>query len=161
LAGETGTPMKVCAALRYFRLFGQLQYQKAGANLYQYPMELPKCQHFHQLWKYFFQMWWSDFHQQVQYKIGRFTQSKQQNFILEKMQELCKILNELSEIQILFPKNVPTEIELLADFVEIDKTNEDEPFQVSDILFYKRRLKAFREKSNFLKEPKTFADFIA
>ena len=102
-----------------------------------------------------------DFHQQVQYKIGRFTQSKQQNFILEKMQELRKILNELSEIQILFPKKGPTEIDILADFVEIDKTNEDEPFQVSDILFYKRRLRAFREKSNFLKEPKTFADFIA
>lgn len=102
-----------------------------------------------------------DFHQQVQMKIGRFTQNEQQNLILEKMEKLCDILNELNELNILHPHKGPTEFEVIGDYIDIDRTNAEAPFQVSDILFYKRRLRAFREKSNFLREPKTFEDFIS
>ena len=101
-----------------------------------------------------------DFHQQVHLKIGKFTQNKSQNFILQKMQELCKILNDFAEMGILHPHKGPTEIDVIADFVEIEKTKDDEPFQVSDILFYKRRLRAFREKTDFQKQPQTFEEFI-
>lgn len=102
-----------------------------------------------------------DFYQQVKLKIGRFTQNEQQNLILGKMEKLCDVLNELNELNILHPHKGPTEISIIGDFIDIDRTNAEAPFQVSDILFYKHRLRAFREKPNFLREPQTFEDFIA
>lgn len=102
-----------------------------------------------------------DFHQQVQMKIGRFTQNEQQNLILKKMEKLCEVLNELNELHILHPHKGPTEIENISNYIDIDRTNIDAPFQVSDILFYKHRMGAFREKPSSIKTPLTFEDFIA
>ncbi len=102
-----------------------------------------------------------DFHQQVQHKIGKFTQNEQQNFILDKMHKLCEILNFFAEIGILFPHKGITEIDILSDFIEVERSNEESPFQVSDILFYKRRMRAFKEKNFFTSNRLTFEDFVA
>jgi hypothetical protein len=102
-----------------------------------------------------------DFHEKLQQKIGRFTDNEKQNFILEKIKNLCGVLNSLNELGILNAEKGPTELTFISDWIEIDFQSPDGPFVVTDILFWKRRLRQFRDKPVSFQPGKTFDDFIA
>ena len=74
-----------------------------------------------------------------------FTQTPEQNKILDIINRLCGVLNELEELNILRSKNGPVEIEQLANYVKIGKNSS--PFVVNPHLFRQHRLNKF--KTNF------------
>ncbi len=102
-----------------------------------------------------------DFYEQMNQKVGRWTQSPEQNFILENVQKICEGLNSLSGLNIIRPQHGVTELNYLADFVEIDMKNAPDFFIPNDILFYQHRLNKYRPKPNFNNNNKSFEYFVS
>ena len=74
-----------------------------------------------------------------------FTQTEEQNKILDVFNRLCGVLNELEELNVLRSKNGPAEIEQLSNYIKIGKFSS--PFVVNPHLFRQHRLSKF--KTNF------------
>lgn len=102
-----------------------------------------------------------DFYQEVDKACSRFTENEDQNLILGMVTKLCDALNDMDALDIIRSANGPLELNHLSDFVEIDQKAESGPFIPSDVIFYKHRLRRFREKPILAKQKKTFEDFIA
>ena len=73
-----------------------------------------------------------------------FTQTQEQNNILDVFTRLCNVLNELVELNILRPNNGQTEIELLSIYIKTGKNSS--PFVVTPKLFSQHRLSKYKTK---------------
>ena len=87
----------------------------------------------------------ADFCEQQEKRFSRYTQTPEQNAILEKFNTLCEILNELNDMNVLRAQHGPDEIRMLSDFIDISKSS-IRPFVVDPVLFYKHRLTKYRIK---------------
>jgi hypothetical protein len=87
----------------------------------------------------------TDFCEQQEARFSRFTQTKEQNVILEVFNRLTDVLNELNDLNIIRAQHGPDEIKMIADWIDISKSN-SRPFVVDNVLFYKHRLTKYRIK---------------
>lgn len=78
-------------------------------------------------------------------RFSRFTETPEQNEILNIFKRLCGVLNELDELNIVRAKNGINEISMLDQYIEISKLSTI-PFVVKSHLFYRPRLEKYRKK---------------
>ncbi len=100
-----------------------------------------------------------EFHADCDAYFSKFTQTPEQNEILEKFERLCEVLNELDELNIIRSKNGPDEIKMLTDFIDISKNRVDAPFVVTADLFRQHRTKTYLLKWK-PESKKNIADFF-
>lgn len=97
----------------------------------------------------------TEFYEQLEIFNTRFTQTAEQNFIVKKIEQICSVLNELSQIGVVRPKNGPTEINFLNEYLTLNKFYKTAPaeyqketvleaFTPDPYLFHKHRLSSFR-----------------
>ncbi|MCF6356596.1 MAG: hypothetical protein L3J54_02215 [Draconibacterium sp.] len=86
-----------------------------------------------------------DFLKKVNDFVTRFTKNEKQNIVLKKFNNLCDSLNELSKMKIINPKHGTHNVfSLIDDCLEISRFDEETPFTVTDVLFYRRQLNKFK-----------------
>ena len=95
----------------------------------------------------------------VEKHFSKYTETEEQNIILDKFEKLCEILNELDELGILRAKHGPDEISSLTDYIQISKFTVDPTFVVDSFLFYKHRTRKYKLKSG-IPNKKTFKNFF-
>lgn len=81
-----------------------------------------------------------DFYNKVDQKVCQFTKTEQENIILDKMEQLCSVLNDLSELDILRVSRGKFEINKLVNFVDFDRGSASKPYSVSRAVFHRTNL---------------------
>jgi len=83
----------------------------------------------------------TDFYSEVEKAVCQFTQNEQQNAILDKMNQFCKVLNELAGLNVIRANRGKFEVNNLVKLIDCDITNPDHPFAVNRFIF---RMSKFR-----------------
>ncbi len=87
----------------------------------------------------------TDFYNEVEKTVCQFTQNEHQNNILDKIEQFCNVLNNLSELNVIRANRGKFEINNLINLVDCDRTNPDKPFAVNSFIFRRSRFENIKE----------------
>ncbi len=87
----------------------------------------------------------TDFYNEVEKTVCQFTQNEHQNNILDKMEQFCNALNDLSELNVIRANRGKFEINNLINLVDCHISNPEKPFSVNSFIFRRSRFENIKE----------------
>jgi hypothetical protein len=87
----------------------------------------------------------NDFYNEVEKVVCQYTQNEHQNSVLDKMEQFCSALNDLSELKVIRANRGKFEINNLINLIDCDVINQEKPFTVNSFIFRRSRFENIKE----------------